>query len=270
MTPRRLWQDMTSAEIASADVSDWIAVLPIAAIEQHGAHLPLGTDALIAQAMLDACLRVLPADLPVSFLPVQSIGKSDEHQDFAGTLTFSLPTMMQMLVEIGLSVQRAGVRKLVIINAHGGNAQLMELAAMELRQRCGLLCVTTSWSRFGTPEGLIVEHERRFGIHGGEVETAIMLAAYPHLVRQEFCQNHASQQEEMTHRFSHLRAYGPARYGWLMQDLNPIGVGGNAQNATAQTGHALLSHAAQGFVRLLYDVARFELPATTLGSDLIK
>lgn len=260
MLPRRFWQEMTSAEIASADRSDWICVLPIAAVEQHGPHLPLATDALIASAMVDASVAMLPADSKVSFLPLLSVGKSDEHQDFAGTLSYSLDTMLRIIIETGESLARSGIRKLVIINSHGGNSQLMDLAALELRQRTGMVVVATSWSRFGQPEGLYSDHERRFGIHGGDIETSIMLAACPQLVRRELCANFPSRQEEMARDFTHLRAYGPVGYGWKMQDLNPQGVVGDASAASAAKGQASLDHAAQGFVALLQDIARFELP----------
>src|SRR2546421_2951131 len=196
------WLSLTTEEFSRAR----IAVLPVAAVEQHGPHLPVGTDTYIAEAYLARVRALLPEDLPVAFLPVQQVGASDEHRAFAGTLTLSPETALRAFIEIGESVHRAGIAKLVIINSHGGNIALIDLAARQLRVRHNMLAVHASWGNLGYPEGLFTEPERTHGIHGGDIETSIMLAAYPELVRRERITNFIPATHAMEREFTHLRA----------------------------------------------------------------
>lgn len=250
------WLSLTSQEFSRAR----IAVLPVAAVEQHGPHLPVGTDSYIAEAYL-ACVRaLLPEQSPVAFLPVQQVGASDEHRAFQGTLTLSPETALRAFVEIGESVHRAGISKLVIINSHGGNIALIDLAARQLRVRHGMVAVHTSWGRFGYPDGLFGAGEHTHGIHGGDIETSIMLAAYPDLVRRERIANFIPATYAMEQEYRHLRADFPVGFGWMTQDLHPSGAVGDASLATAEKGKAVLDHGARAFVELLRDVGRFELP----------
>jgi len=238
-----------------------IAVLPVAAVEQHGPHLPVGVDAYIAEAYLARVRALLPENSPALFLPVQAVGASDEHRGFRGTLTLSPETALRAFIEIGESVVRAGIRKLVFINSHGGNITLIDLAARQLRVKHGIVAVHTSWGRFGYPDGLFSATERTHGIHGGDVETSIMLAAYPHLVRREKLADFRPSTYQMERDFAYLRADFPAGFGWMPQDMHASGAVGDASLATPEKGAAALDHGARGFVALLNDVARFELPA---------
>src|ERR1700750_1995792 len=180
--PPRDWTDIHWPGVSGPGVARWIAVLPLAATEQHGPHLPVGTDVLIAEAYLTQVRTLLPANQPVVFLPTQPIGISTEHIDFPGTLTLPTAVALQSWMAIGESAARAGIRKLVIVTSHGGNSAAMTLVAQDLRAQFGMLAVTTSWSRFGVPDGLFPPEEIRHGIHGGAVETSIVLAKYPHTV----------------------------------------------------------------------------------------
>src|SRR6185369_1773260 len=135
--PRRLWQEMTTRDFADPEVGRWIAVLPVAAIEQHGPHLPLAVDAIINDGVLARALDVLPASAPVTVLPAQVVGKSNEHGAFPGTLSLSAETTIRLWTEIGESVARAGVRKLVIFNSHGGQPAIVDIVAVDLRVRLG-------------------------------------------------------------------------------------------------------------------------------------
>ena len=251
------WLSLTTEEFAGRA---HIAVLPVAAVEQHGPHLPVGVDAYIAEAYLKRVRALLAADFPAVFLPVQAIGASDEHKAFAGTLTLSPETTLRAFIEIGKSVHRAGIRKLVIINSHGGNIALIELAARQLRVRLNMLAVHASWGRFGYPDGLFSEAEMTHGIHGGDIESSIMLAAYPDLVRRDRIANFVSSTYAMEREYKVLRADFPAGFGWMTQDLNASGAVGDASLATAEKGEAALQHGARAFVELLRDVERFELP----------
>src|ERR1700727_1709207 len=177
--PKRNWMDMTWQDVAGAgaDTARWIPVLPLAAVEQHGPHLPLGVDTYIGEAYLARVEKILPDDLPVTFLPVQRIGVSAEHLSYPGTLTFSASTAIAAWTELGESLARAGVRKLVLVTSHGGNVAAMELVARDLRARLGMLTFTVGWHRFGYPDGAFSTEERKHGIHGGDIETSLMLAA---------------------------------------------------------------------------------------------
>src|SRR4051794_17296863 len=165
--PPRDWTEIHWPDVASIDAARWIAVLPLAATEQHGPHLPLETDVLIGEAYLARVRELLPAALPVTFLPLQPVGISTEHVDYPGTLTLPTDVALKEWMAIGESVARSGVRKLVIVTSHGGNSAAMSLVAQDLRAHHGLLVVTTSWSRFGAPDGLFTAEELRHGIHGG-------------------------------------------------------------------------------------------------------
>ena len=255
------WLSLTTEEFSRAR----IAVLPVAAVEQHGPHLPVGTDTYIAEAYLARVRTLLPENSPIAFLPVQQVGASDEHRAFRGTLTLSLETALAVFIEIGESVQRAGINKLVIINSHGGNIALIDLAARQLRVRLNMLAVHASWGRFGYPEGLFSEAERTHGIHGGDIETSIMLAAYPDLVVAEKIANFAPSTIAMERDYEYLRADFPAGFGWMTQDLHASGAVGDASLATAEKGEAALAHGARAFIALLDDVERFDLARLTAG-----
>ena len=250
------WLSLTTREFAP----DRIAVLPVAAVESHGPHLPLGVDALIAEAYLTRVRALLPADSPALFLPVQAVGASDEHRAFKGTLTLAPDTALRAFTEIGESVFRAGIRKIVIVTSHGGNTALIELAARQLRVRHGMLAVHTAWGRFGYPPGLFSEAEQVHGIHGGDIETSIMLAAWPHLVRRDKIADFRPITYAMERDLAVLRADMPAGFGWMTQDLHPSGAVGDATLATAAKGEAALEHGAKAFVELLRDVEQFALP----------
>jgi creatinine amidohydrolase len=255
------WFSLTTQEFAA----DRIAVLPVAAVEQHGPHLPVGVDTYIAEAYLARVRAVLPPGTPAVFLPVQAVGASDEHRAFPGTLTLSPQTALAAFIEIGKSVHRAGIRKLVIINSHGGNITLIDLAARQLRVRHGMLAVHTSWGRFDYPDGLFTPAERAHGIHGGDIETSIMLAAYPQLVRREKIADFRPTTYAMERDNAYLRADFPAGFGWMTQDLHGSGAVGNAALATAEKGEAVLEHSARAFLKLLDDVARFDLAGFAPG-----
>ena len=259
--PKPDWMEMTWQEIAGAgnDTARWIAVLPLAAVEQHGPHLPLGVDTFIAEAYLARVREILPADLPVTFLPVQRIGVSVEHVAFPGTLTLSASAAIAAWTGIGESLARTGLRKLVLITSHGGNVAAMELVARDLRARHGMLAVTVGWHRFGYPESTFSSEEKRHGIHGGDIETSLMLAGKPETVRREHAPDATPATIAMAEEFKWLGAYRPAGFAWMTQDLNPTGAVGDATLATAAKGEAALAHGAKAFVELLCEIDRFDL-----------
>jgi creatinine amidohydrolase len=265
--PKRDWMEMTWQDIAAAGQATacWIAVLPLAAIEQHGPHLPLGVDSFIAEAYLAQVRKILPKALPVSFLPVQRIGVSVEHIAYPGTLTLSAATAIGAWTEIGESLARAGVRKLVLVTSHGGNVPAMELVAHDLRARLGMLAVTVGWHRFGYPDDTFSSEEKRHGIHGGDIETSLMLAGKPEAVRADKMPNATPATVGMAQEFKWLGASRPAGFAWMTQDLHPSGAVGDATLATAAKGEAALARGAEAFVELLREVERFDLARLRQG-----
>lgn len=253
------WNELNASDFADLDDETTIAVLPIASTEQHGPHLPIATDVAIARGMLAEVRKALPPDLGMLVLPLQEIGKANEHIYGPGTLSFSAKMLIPLWTAIGEKVAEAGVRKLVIVNSHGGNTDIMSIVARELRVRFEMAVVSTQWSRFGYPDGMISEHERQFGIHGGEVETSLMLHFRPELVRMENAKNFRSKAEDMQEMSDYLQPLPPHALAWIAHDLNPYGVVGNAALGTAEKGAEIAAHQAAGFIRLVEDLRAFPL-----------
>jgi creatinine amidohydrolase len=265
MTPPRDWTAIHWPGIAKEDAARWIAVLPLAATEQHGPHLPLRTDVLIAEAYLERVRELLPDNVPATFLPVEEIGISTEHTDYPGTLTLSADAALTTWMAIGESVVRTGIRKLVMVTSHGGNSAAMTILAQDLRAQYGLLAVTTAWSRFGAPDGVFSRSELRHGIHGGAVETSIMLARYPNDVRKEAIANFVPSSIAMEKQYRWLSTHRPAPLAWQAQDLHPSGAAGDATSASAEKGELLLDHGARAFCELLAEVDNFDVNRLAKG-----
>lgn len=257
--PHKRYEEMSAGYMAGCDTRDWIGVLPLGATEQHGPHLPPETDWMIADGIVSKILSIMPGTLPVTFLPTEKVGYSREHSNRPGAITLSYDAAISRWIEIGESLADRGIRKLVLLNAHGGNSPLMTIVATELRARRHMLAVATSWTRFGVPFGVVSPEEKAHGIHGGEIETSVMLALHPERVRMDEARDFPSLQTEMERNAKHLRAYGPHAFGWMATDLNPKGVVGHAKKATADQGMRLIAHAAEGFVELLEDVHVFDV-----------
>jgi creatinine amidohydrolase len=257
--PPRDWTEIHWPDVSRPTAARWIAVLPLAATEQHGPHLPVGTDVMIAQAYLARVRELLPAGIPATFLPVQPVGISTEHVDYPGTLTLPTQTALKDWMALGESVARAGVKKLVMVTSHGGNSAAMTLVAQDLRAQHGLFAVTTGWSRLSAPEGLFSAEELRHGIHGGAVETSIMLARYPRHVSKDKIADFRSAGIAMEKEYRWLSTHRPAPFAWQAQDLHPSGAVGDATLASAEKGERLLDHGARAFCELLTEVDNFDV-----------
>lgn len=245
-------------------------MLPIGAIEQHGPHLPVWVDSCLNELLLDRALAAIPDAAPVLALPLQAVGKSNEHIAFAGTLSLSAETLAAMLIELGESVYRAGIRRLILLNSHGGQPQVMDIVARELRIRHEMLVVNAAWFDMGMPAHLFCATECQHGIHGGEVETSLMLHLRPDLVDMTRAHNFVSLSQEMEADFKLLTPEGRFGFGWQAQDLNPWGVCGNAAAADTERGAQLAQHLVDTFVDLVDEVARFPLDQfRTRGEHLV-
>ncbi len=268
----RFWADLTTRDFArlkqSGAAAHTIAVLPVAAIEQHGPHLPVSVDTTLVEGIIVAAFPHLPPDLPVLFMPTQQVGKSNEHSRFPGTLTLSAETLMRVWMELGECVARAGIRKLVLFNSHGGQVSVMDIVARDLRVKHDLLVYSVNW--FTLPLGPGAEHlfsddEHRFGIHGGDMETSMMLALRPQFVEMDQARDFRSTSQDRAARFPILGNGRSAKLGWQMQDYNPMGAAGNAANATADKGRVVIDAAGQKLAQLLQEIA--QLPLSTLVDE---
>ena len=271
----RFWADLTTRDFAalqSAGQADQVvAVLPVAAIEQHGPHLPLSVDATLLQGVIDAALPQLPADLPVLFLPPQNVGLSPEHIRFPGTLMLSPTTVIALWTEIGECVARAGIQKLLLFNGHGGQVSVMDIVARELRQRCGLLVYSASWFSLPLPDavaGQFSAEEHRFGIHGGEIETSMMLHLAPATVRMEHARDWRSSSQDRAERYRLLGNGKSAKMGWAMQDYHPAGAVGNAAGATAEKGRAVVEAAGAQLALLLQELCALPVESLVARCDV--
>jgi creatinine amidohydrolase len=272
-TKSRFWADLTTQDfarlLASGDAARTIAVLPVAATEQHGPHLPLSVDTVLVDGVVAAALPHLGPDVPVLFLPTQAVGFSPEHARFPGTLTLKTETIVRLWTDIGESVAAAGIKKLVLFNSHGGQVSVMDLVARDLRARLDLLVYSVCW--FNLPlldaqgqdvNALFGADEHRFGIHAGDIETSMMLALDPLRVDMAQAQNFASSSQDRAQKYSILGNGKSAKLGWQMQDYNAQGAVGNAAAATADKGHALVQAAGRSLAQLLSEL--HQLPLSTL------
>lgn len=271
--PSRFWADLGTQDFArlieTGESARTIAVLPVAATEQHGPHLPLSVDTVLVDGVVAAALPHLAPELSVLVLPTQAVGLSPEHARFPGTLTLKAETVMRLWTDIGESVAAAGIKKLVLFNAHGGQVSVMDIVARDLRARLDMLVFSVSW--FNLPlldaqgqdlNALFDATEHRFGIHAGEIETAMMLALNPERVDMGKAKNFRSTAQDRAQQFAILGNGRSAKLGWQMQDYNPTGAVGNAAAATADTGHKVVDAAGLSLARLLGELHR--LPMSTL------
>ena len=275
-TTSRFWAHWSTRDFSLAQsegrMAQTIAVLPVAATEQHGPHLPLDVDRALVDGVVAAALPHLGADVPALFLPTQAVGLSPEHAAFAGTLTHKAETTIRLWTELAECVAATGVKKLVLLNSHGGQVGLLDVVARDLRARLGMLVYSVNWFSLPLlgPQGedvnaLFSAHEHRFGIHAGEIETSMMLALAPEQVDMQQAQDFASTSEDRAQKYSILGNGKSAKLGWQMQDYNAAGAVGNAAAATAEKGRAVLDAAGRALAQLLAEV--HQLPMDTLKAQ---
>jgi creatinine amidohydrolase len=269
--PSHFWADLSTrhfAQLTASGADDVVAVLPVAAIEQHGPHLPTSVDTALLNGVIAATLPQLGSSRAL-FLPTQQVGKSNEHLRFPGTLTLKAETLIALWTEIGECVHRAGIKKLVLLNSHGGQISVMDIVARDLRVRLDMLVFSTNW--FTLPLGdevnaLFSPQEHRFGIHGGDMETSMMLFLAPHTVDMRQARDFKSSSQVRHEKYEILGNGISAKMGWQMQDYNPMGACGNAKIATAEKGQVLVNAAAQKLAQLLREVS--SLPMSTLQTQI--
>lgn len=256
------WADHSTADFAARDLAETVVILPIAAIEQHGPHLPVQVDAAINAAILSRLTARLDANADVLILPALCVGKSDEHLAFPGTLAISGETLRRVWLDMARSVHRAGARRIILFNSHGGQMALMDIACRDIRIELGMLAVGCSWFRITPVDDLFSTSEIIHGIHGGDIETSMMLSIAPRLVTMERAEDFVPLTVGIEQSGSPLTAEGAVGFGWQAQDLHPAGVCGNAAAATTAKGAIVLDRAADALAGLIaaanaFDISRF-------------
>ncbi len=254
--PERFLPFRTTREVkAMTDKEKAVVILPIASVEQHGPHLPLFTDSLIVQEVLDRSLTLLAADFQVWTLPLLCYARSNEHTAFAGTVTLTSGTLIKVLEEIAASVARSGFRRLAIVNGHGGNTEIIDFVIRDIREQTGLLVFALHvYLRVAVPTVGLTEAEKTYGIHAGDVETSILLRCHPELVRRELAPS--SLPVHLT-TLKHPPFGGPLTFAWLTQDISQDGVLGDATLADTDKGEHFLADAAKQVAGLLGDISEF-------------
>ena len=262
-TSSRWWWDLSTREFAALDTAKIVAILPVGAVEQHGPHLPVRVDAAINEGIVQRAVELMPAELPALIMPMMAVGKSNEHTAFPGTLSLPYEVLGRVWFELAKSAHRAGVRKIIFWNSHGGQPQLLDIVCRELRVELGMFAVAASWFRAIDSADLYDAHERRHGIHGGESETSVMLHLHPELVSMAHAANFEPTSVALERRGGLLTPEGGIGFGWQAQDLHPSGVAGNAAAADAGRGREEVERAASALVRLAAEVAAYPLEAMT-------
>jgi creatinine amidohydrolase len=253
--PERELAYLTWKQVEAIPKDNALIVLPTAAIEQHGHHLPLATDTLINNLLLGKALEKLPAEAAVYTLPPICYGKSNEHLGFPGTLSLSASTFMAVVRDIALSVYASGFRKLVLYNTHGGNTALDDVLARDLRAEFGLRTFYLSGSA-GAKFPEIAPQERAYGFHANEFETALLLSATPQLVhRDQYTVNYIASLDNPEFL---LPEFAPATFSWLTRDIAPSGVMGDPRPATAENGAKWIEAAATQVAKALQAMLDFK------------
>ena len=264
-TYSKYWSDLSTTDFDSLPIEEFLAVLPIGATEQHGPHLPLSVDCLIVQEIIQVALKVLQKETPVLVLPTQKVGLSTEHQAFKGTLTHSPELVIKTWMELADGVARAGVKKMLLFNSHGGHQGLIDLVAREIRAKHGMLVYSSSWYQLPIEQkvlDLFDASEHRFGIHAGAIETSIIMATHPQLVDTRSFQNYPSSAQDRSEKYPILGNSKSAKLGWMIEDYNIHGAVGDLGQASADKGQALLQSAGLSLSQLILEI--LSLPMHTI------
>ncbi|MGY3622633.1 creatininase family protein [Bradyrhizobium sp. USDA 10063] len=253
------WWDLSTKDFAELDAERVVAILPVGAVEQHGPHLPVRVDAAINAGIVARAVELMPPDLMALVLPMMPVGKSDEHLAFPGTLTLSHETLGRLWYELGECVHRVGVRKILFLNSHGGQPQLLDIVCRDLRVKLGMFAVNVMWPRLIDMDALFPPEENRHGIHGGQSETSVMLHLHPELIDMHHAENFVALSVEIEQESEMLSPEGGARFGWQAQDLHPKGACGDAAKATAELGQLAVERSAARLVKLIEEINRYPL-----------
>lgn len=251
-------RDLRSPEVAAIAAAGGVALQPIGAYEQHGPHLPLETDALIARALTAAAARLLPTDLPAWVLPTLAYGKSIEHAGFPGTITLSTTTLLAVCLDVARSVAASGIRTLVFVNAHGGNPELLALAARDIRAELGLDTYSVHVPSLPLPDDLVARMPRPdLDVHAGHYESSVLLALAPDTVAMEFAAADGLASADAVAGFEHVSLFGSVALPWSTADLSDSGTIGDPTGADAEWGRAAVEAHSRALATTIVEFARF-------------
>lgn len=250
------WLRLTAEELKKLSASGSIAIQPIGAIEQHGPHLPLGTDTIIAEAVAIEALE--RSNVPTIRLPTITVALSSEHLWAPGTLSFSVETLLLVLKDLGASLARAGIKRLVFLNGHGGNSALLRVACREIRVEHGILTFLAHPQLPRDQGGTTgLDSEFGFAIHAGAGETSLMLHIAPESVHLE--RGHAALPLWLND-YEYIGFGKEISFGWTSNDFDASGIIGDPTLASADHGKILFESAVERFTSVLDEVARFQFP----------
>ncbi len=236
---------MTPVQIAALPDRAWAPVIvPVGAIEQHGPHLPVAVDSYLAQVWIEQLLPRLPAGASCYIAPPITVGKSNEHTGFPGTLTISKDTLRTQLLVIARQLHAWGFKQMALLNTHGGNLAVNAYTLREINATIGI--------RAGTLQNRnsiqVSPQESTYGYHANEAETALMLAAAAPLVKAGAVCDYCAQLGD-TRELRPERA--PATFAWVSQDLSNSGIMGDAPAGTAEKGERWIAQSAEGLAQVV-------------------
>ncbi len=256
----RFFPYLTWTDIVSMPQKDRVVIIqPVGAIEQHGPHLPLAVDSAIGLAVLGRALGQLDTSIPAYAMPSLYYGKSNEHWHFPGTITLTAQTLTNTLMEVGESIYRAGFRKWILMNSHGGQPQIMDIVARDLHQLHDDFEVFPffTWRVPHITKSLLSEKEAQLGIHAGDAETSLLLAILPETVKMERAVTeypHGLPQDSL------LTLERNLPIPWMTRDISTSGVIGDAKAATKEKGEQIWQSVSAGWTQVIEDVYRFQQP----------
>ncbi|MFC5452049.1 creatininase family protein [Paenibacillus aestuarii] len=245
---------LSKVEVTELSKQDALIVLPVGAIEQHGPHMPVFTDTLIAELVLTEAFEQLPDDANIWLLPAMPYGKSTEHLGHPGTISLSATTLMAVVMDIAKSLQRSGFVKLALVSTHGGNADLLSMMAREIRIDTGMAVFRLDPGGLGSADEWITPQEKQFGIHAGDTETSLVLSAVPDWVHMKLAPTEFPDYPDS--RYLQLRSRG---FAWVMDDLSDSGISGDATKATVAKGRAMIKRYGADIAEALLAFAKFEM-----------
>ncbi|MCL6576518.1 creatininase family protein [Kyrpidia sp.] len=246
---------LTSEEIAKLPKDRALVVLPIGATEQHGSHLPIYTDTLIGEILLQAACDRLPEDAEIWFLPPIAFGKSNEHQTRPGTFSLSRATLEGVVLDLARSVRSSGFRRLLLFTTHGGNQDLLNMMARDIRIETGLMTFRLNGGDLYKGLSVFSEQEQALGIHGGAVETSLVMSAKPEWVRTDLLPSEFPNVAD-----GEWFSFQKKTFAWLIDDVSSCGTCGDASQASIEHGWTILEYAARQLSQVLVAMACFDFP----------
>ncbi|MED3574885.1 creatininase family protein [Cytobacillus praedii] len=250
---------LSSTQIKNLQKKDSLIILPIGAVEQHGPHLPVFTDTILAETVLEESLKYVPIDSNIWFLPSIPYGKSNEHLGRAGTFSLSSSTLQSLILDIGRSLKQSGFRRLLLFNAHGGNNDLLNLIAREVRIETDLMVFRLNVGGLALDEKFLDEKEKLLGIHGGDYETSLIMASYPNWVREE---EFSAEYPRLLQESMYLR-FQKSNFAWTIDDVSVSGILGNAKTASAEKGRRIYEQHGKQVAEMLVEMMNFEIDCLT-------